>query len=413
LKIRLLILTQYFPPEVGAPQNRLFELATRLQKKGVEVTVLTAMPNYPKMEIHAAYRGKKYVCEEMSGLKVHRSWIYVSQGKGILKRLLNYFSFVFSSAWTGWTKAGAADIILCESPPLFLGYSALFLKRVKKARLVFNVSDLWPESAEKLGVVTNKTMLDLAYKLEAKLYRKSALVSGQTQGICKNINERFPFVRTFWLPNGVDLNYYDPEIISDQNWRKENGFDEMDFIFLYAGILGLSQNLEIILEAADKVKDKPYLKFVLLGNGPEKEKLEKIKHEKRLNNVIFIESVSKDNMPSILKSVNAAIIPLKKLELFKGAIPSKIFENLAMRIPVLLGVDGEARELFVDQGKCAFYFEPENAKSLTDAVLKISSDPALCFELGQKGRAYAQQNFNRDTIAERFHDQLIAITNEK
>jgi glycosyltransferase involved in cell wall biosynthesis len=320
---------------------------------------------------------------------------------------------VFSSAWYGWRKTGAADIILCESPPLFLGYSALFLKRVKKAKLVFNVSDLWPESAEKLGVVTNRTMLDLAYGLEEKLYKKSALVSGQTQGICKNINERFPSVKTFWLPNGVDLSYYDPEIISAQNWRKENGFDEMDFIFLYAGILGLSQNLEIILEAADRVKDKPYLKFILLGNGPEKDKLEKMKKDKRLDNVSFIESVAKDKMPAILKSVNAAIIPLKKLDLFKGAIPSKIFENLAMKIPVLLGVDGEAKDLFVEQGKCALYFEPENSKALAEMVLKISSDPALSFELGQRGRAYVQQNFNRDIIAERFYEQLVQIINEK
>jgi hypothetical protein len=168
--VKLLILTQYFPPEVGAPQNRLFELALRLKQNGVEVSVLTAMPNYPRMEIFEGYRDKKYVYEEMQGLKVHRSSIYLSKNKSIKDRLLNYFSFVYSSRICGVKYIGEIDVILCESPPLFLGYSALYLKRKKNAKLVFNVSDLWPESAEKLGVVTNRTLLNMAYKLEAKLY---------------------------------------------------------------------------------------------------------------------------------------------------------------------------------------------------------------------------------------------------
>ena len=207
--MKLLILTQYFPPEVGAPQNRLFELAIRLKKMGVNVTVLTAMPNYPQMKIYDGYEGKNYMYEEIEGIPVHRASIYLPKNKSIIQRLLNYFSFVYSSAQVGKNRIGDVDVILCESPPLFLGYSALYLKRKKKAKLIFNVSDLWPESAEKLGVVTNKWMLKLAYRLEKKLYRKSILVTGQTQGICKNINDRFPLVKTYWFsitcdsPNNV------------------------------------------------------------------------------------------------------------------------------------------------------------------------------------------------------------------
>lgn len=409
MALKLLILTQYFPPEVGAPQNRLYELALRLQQKGIEISVLTAMPNYPKMKVHAGYEGKKYVYEEMNGLKVHRSWIYVSTQKSILRRLANYFSFVISSAWYGRTKTGPADIILCESPPLFLGYSALYLKRKKKAKLIFNVSDLWPESAEKLGVVTNQRLLRMAYRLEEKLYKCSALVTGQTQGICKNISERFPSVRTYWLPNGVDLSYYDPQRIEEDDWRKKNGFNADDFIFLYGGILGLSQGLEIILETADRVKDKPKLKFVLLGNGPEREKLLAIKAGKKLDNVIFFDAVPKTVMPGILKTVNAAVIPLKKLDLFKGAIPSKIFETLAMEVPVLLGVDGEARELFIEKGKSGLYFEPENVDELTAAVLRISSDAQLARELGANGRKYVNEFFNRNNIAEKLYKELTGL----
>lgn len=390
---------------MGAPQNRLFELAIRLKQLGVDVSVLTAMPNYPQMKIYDGYEGKDYVYEEIEGISVHRASIYLPKSKSIIQRLLNYFSFVYSSAKVGHTKVGNVDVIMCESPPLFLGYSALYLKRKKKAKLIFNVSDLWPESAEKLGVVTNKWMLKLAYNLEAKLYRKSVLVTGQTQGICKSINERFPKVKTYWLPNGVDVSYYNPTTIAG-NWRKENGFQDNDILFLYAGIIGLAQGLEIILSAAEKLKDNTAIKFILLGSGPEKEKLQNIKKEKQLTNVYFFDAVSKTHMPAIVKASDVSIIPLRKLELFLGAIPSKIFENLAMEKPVILAVDGEARELFVNQGKCALYSEPEDVEDLINNVLLLANDESLRKQLGQKGRIYVEQSFNRNTIAQQFYNHI-------
>ncbi len=405
--MKLLILTQYFPPEVGAPQNRLFELALRLKAVGVDVTVLTAMPNYPQMQIYKGYEGKSYVFEEMNGLKVHRSSIYIPNNKSIVQRLRNYFSFVISSANVGKTKLDKHyDFLMCESPPLFLGYSAMRLARLKNAKLIFNVSDLWPESAEKLGVVTNKWMLKLAYNLEEKLYKRSVLVTGQTQGICKNIQQRFPQVKTYWLPNGVDLSYYNPDTIAPSGWRSKYNISEHDFVILYAGIIGIAQGLEVILHAADQLRSELNVKFVLLGSGPEKERLIALKNQMDLTNVLFVDGVSKNEMKFVLKEVNAAVIPLKKLELFLGAIPSKIFENLAMKLPVLLGVDGEAKELFVTQGKCALYVEPENAKELADKVKKLISDTNLQKQLGEAGRAYVMTEFNRETIAENFHQTI-------
>ena len=379
---------------------------------GVNVTVLTAMPNYPQMKIYDGYEGKNYMYEEIEGIPVHRASIYLPKNKSIIQRLLNYFSFVYSSAQVGKNKIGDVDVILCESPPLFLGYSALYLKRKKKAKLIFNVSDLWPESAEKLGVVTNKWMLKLAYRLEEKLYRKSILVTGQTQGICKNINDRFPFVKTYWFPNGADISYYNPSTVSS-DWRKDNGFNSNDVLFLYAGIIGLAQGLEIILSAAEKLMDQPSIKFILLGNGPEKEKLQVIKQEKKILNVYFFDAVSKTLMPKIVKACDAAIIPLLKLPLFLGAIPSKIFENLAMEKAVILAVDGEARELFVNQGKCALYSEPENVDDLIKNVLLLANDSLLRKELGQKGRTYVEQSFNRNTIAYNFHQELVEYVLKK
>jgi glycosyltransferase involved in cell wall biosynthesis len=409
--VKLLILTQYFPPEVGAPQNRLFELAVRLKKSGIDVSVLTAMPNYPQMKIYDGYEGTDYLYEEIEGISVHRASIYLPKSKSIIQRLLNYFSFVYSSAKVGKNKIGDIDVLICESPPLFLGYSALYIKRNKKAKLIFNVSDLWPESAEKLGVVTNKWMLKLAYKLEAKLYRKSVLVTGQTQGICKNINERFPDVNTYWLPNGVDISYYNPSTVTG-NWRKENGFNDNDVLFLYAGIIGLAQGLEIMLYAAEMVLNTKSIKFILLGSGPEKEKLQIIQKDKKLSNVYFFDAVSKTEMPQIVQASDVAIIPLRKLELFLGAIPSKIFENLAMEKAVILAVDGEARELFVNQGKCALYSEPENVEDLVRNVLLLTEDSLLRKQLGQEGRKYVEQCFNRNTIAENFYQELVKYANK-
>ena len=403
--MKLLILTQYFPPEVGAPQNRLFELAVRLKSLGVDVSVLTAMPNYPQMKIHEGYENKKYVYEEIEGIPVHRASIYLPKNKSIIQRLLNYFSFVYSSAKIGIHKIGEVDVIICESPPLFLGYSALYLKRKKNAKLIFNVSDLWPESAEKLGVVTNKWMLKLAYRLEKKLYHKSILVTGQTQGICKNINERFPSVKTFWLPNGVDVSYYNPETVNG-NWRKENGFLDSDILFLYAGILGLAQGLEIILNVAHRVKMNPFIKFIFVGSGPEKDKLRSMAKEMQLSHVYFFDAVSKSQMPQIVQASDVSIIPLRKLELFLGAIPSKIFENLAMEKAVILAVDGEARELFVNQGKCALYSEPENVEDLVKNVKLLTNDSLMRKQLGENGRVYVEQNFNRNIIAQNFSQIL-------
>ncbi len=380
----------------------------RLQKSGVDITVLTAMPNYPQMEIYEAYKGKKYFYEEIDGIKVHRSGIFVSKNKSIINRLRNYFSFVISSRRVGNKKLGEFDFLMCESPPLFLGYSAMNLARKKRAKLIFNVSDLWPESAEKLGVIGNKYLLNMAYNLEEKLYRRAILVTGQTQGICKSINDRFPTIKTFWLPNGVDLSFYDPAKVEAGHWRQKNGFSEDDIIFLYAGIIGIAQGLEVILKAA-KNFTQGNIKFVLMGSGPEKEKLINLKKELDLRNVFFHDAVSKNSMPQILRSVNAAIIPLRKLELFLGAIPSKIFESLAMELPILLGVDGEARELFVTKGKCGIYFEPENADELTKAINTFVKEKDLAKQLGKNGRDYVDANFNRNNIAQQFRERLLKI----
>lgn len=398
--MRLVILSQYFPPEVGAPQNRLYELAVRLQKSGIDVTILTAMPNYPSMEIHPEYRGRFFKYETMDGMTVLRSWIYVSKNKSFMHRMLNYYSFVFTSFWVGLFKLKKHDYLLCESPPLFLGKTGWLLSVLFGSRFIFNVSDLWPESAEKLGLVTNKTALQIATRLEEFLYRRAYLVTGQTQGIVKNIKARFPNKETYWLPNGVDTTLFIPH--KDEAWRIQNGFTPGDFLCIYAGIIGYAQGLEVILEAAQKTQHDPSIKYLLVGSGPEKEKLQQLKADRNLSNVFFFDAVKKQAMISILASVDATIIPLRKLDLFLGAIPSKIFENLAMKVPVLLGVDGEARDLFERDGKCVLYVEPENAEALAQNVLRLKNEPELRHMLAENGLRYVSENFERNALAEKF-----------
>lgn len=407
--MRILILTQYYPPEIGAPQNRLHELAVRLKAYGAHIEVLTALPNYPQMEIQEAYRNGRNREELIDGIAVHRSWIYISRSKGIIARLLNYFSFVWSSYWRG-RKLKQFDFLLVESPPLFLGYSAMALAKKLSAKLIFNVSDLWPESAEKLGIVNNKTMLNMAYRLEAKCYQKAALITGQTQGITNDITTRFAHKAVYWLPNGVNIDFYNPDNFEAGAFRHKNGFSEADILFFYGGIIGYAQGLEVILHAAHEVRNIPSLKFIIQGVGPEKSKLLQLHKDLKLTNVYFLDPVPKTQMPSVLKDIDVALVPLKKLAIFEGAIPSKVFEALSMEVPLLLGVDGEARQHFIENAKAGWYFEPENVRALVEVLLELAANTNAIEVAGRNGRAYVSKHFNRDQIAATFYTHLTSIS---
>lgn len=403
--MKLLILTQYYPPEIGAPQNRLHELAIRLKDKGIDVEVLTALPNYPEMQIQLDYRNKQKRTEIIDGIQVYRSWIYVSKSKNIISRLFNYFSFVWTSYWKGKTL-GPYDFLLVESPPLFLGYSAIALSKKLNSKLIFNVSDLWPESAEKLGIVTNKILLKLAYNLEKKCYKNAALITGQTQGIVDSITERFPNKNVMWMPNGVDLSFYNPEKINQTNFRELNNYKPNDVIFFYGGIIGYAQGLEIIIKTAHLLQGNENVKFVIQGSGPEKDKLIRLNNQYKTNNVSFLDPVPKSMMPGILKAIDVALIPLKKLDLFKGAIPSKIFEASSMKKPLLLGVDGEAKKHFIEKGKAGLYFIPEDPENLKTQILYLMDNPKERDKMGENARNYVSSFFNRNKIASDLFDKL-------
>jgi glycosyltransferase involved in cell wall biosynthesis len=406
--MKIIFLTQYFPPETGAPQNRLHATAQALMRKGAEVTVLTAMPNYPDMRIHAAYRRKWHVQEVLDGMVVHRAWLFVSARRSIVWRLFNYFSFVFSSLWVGLFRLKRSDVLFVESPPLFLGITAMLLAKAKGAKLVFNVSDLWPESAVQLGLVTNRAVIGISTWLEELCYRRSSLITGQTKGIVADIQRRCPQKQVLWLPNGVDLAVIataegsgDPQLA-----RTKLGIQQADLVLTYAGILGHAQGLEVVLHAASQLKHRMDIHFLLIGDGPEKAMLQQLKSDLAADTVRFVDRMPRAELLALLRATDAVVVPLRRNDLFKGAIPSKIFEALALSKPLLLGVEGEAKELFIDEGHAGLAFTPEDANDLARCAEQMADDHDLVQRMGEQGERYVRERFDREVISGRLWQAL-------
>lgn len=406
--MRVIFLTQYFPPETGAPQNRLYATARALVNNGDQVTVLTAMPNYPEMRIHEGYRGRWHVLEEMDGMVVHRAWLFVSARRSILWRLLNYFSFVFTALWVGLFRLKRSDVLFVESPPLFLGITAMLLAKAKGAKLVFNVSDLWPESAVQLGLVTNRTAIQLSTWLEELCYHRSALVTAQTMGIVRDIQRRFPEKKVLWVPNGVDFGAIaEAEGSGDPQLARERlGIASSDLVLTYAGIIGHAQGLEVVLEAASLLKHRSDIHFLLIGDGPEKAMLQALKAERAVEGVRFVDRMPRAELLSLLRATDAVVIPLRRNDLFKGAIPSKIFEALALAKPLLLGLEGEAKELFINQAGAGLAFTPEDAADLARCAQALAADRELLLRMGAKGAVYVREHFDRAVISNKLWHAL-------
>ncbi len=398
--MRFGLLTQYYPPELGAPQARLSELAARLVARGHEVVVLTAMPNYPGGEIYPGYGGLVR-WEEQTGVRILRSFIYPSQSLGLVKRMASYLSFVSSSLVAGSLLLPRLDFLMTESPPLFLGISGFLLSRLKGARWIFNVSDLWPESAVRLGVVGEGRALRLAQRLEAFCYQKAWLVTGQSRGIVEDIRRRFPAVPTYHLSNGVDTQLFRPDLEVGEG---RCGLGEPgECIALYAGLHGLAQGLEQLLEAAARLRDLERFRIVLVGDGPEKRRLVQRARELELANVRFLDPRPREEMPRLLASADAAIACLK--ETLPGAVPSKIYEAMAAGRPLLLVAGGEPAEIVRGAGAGPIV-DPGDVEGLARACRELAASPALRSGLGAAGRKLAESDYDRRRILDAFLDHL-------
>jgi glycosyltransferase involved in cell wall biosynthesis len=394
------ILTQYYEPEIGAPQARLSALANALVERGHEVYVLTGMPSYPTGRVYSGYGGA-FRRETLKGVRVFRSYIYATKSVGMAKRLANYFSFVLSSAVAGCVCLPRLDCLITESPPLFLGMTGYVLSRLKGARWVFNVSDLWPESAARLGAVGNGRALRLAYGLEAFCYRKAWLVTGQSTEIVQNINERFPEVNTLHLSNGVDTDRFTPAKRDEALRRRLVG--EGTCLAMYAGLYGIAQGLERVLDAAAAVSDMVNLKFVFVGDGPEKEKLIERSRELGLRNVRFEPPAPSAEMPALVASADIALVPLKTH--LPGAVPSKLYEAMASGRPVLLAANGEAAIIVREHG-AGIAVEPGDSGAMAAALRLLSTDLGGQQQMGSAGRRAAVQLFDRRTVVNGFINYL-------
>ena len=406
--MRILFLTQYYPPETGAAQNRLSDLARRLTRAGHRVTVLTALPSYPKGEIYPGYRGRITKTEEDTGIRIVRTWTYTTIRKSFIPRILNYLTFSVLSVVLGWRTVESADIVFAESPPLFAAFSGYFLSRLKHAKFVLNISDLWPESAVALGVLQNRHLIRWVTEAEEWLYRHASLVTGQTQGIVDSVQKRCPDTRVHLMTNGVSPEFLAAAAKAPPN-RKQVRHEfavEGKFVVGYAGLHGLVYGLETVLKTASLLAKFDEIQFLMIGDGPEKSRLQEKAKFDGLANISFFSTLPAARMPEIITSMDVVLITLRRHDLFKGTLPSKLFEAMGAGVPVICALQGEAQRI-VEIANCGICVEPEDAPALAGAILGLFRDPGLRARLGENGREYASKYFNRKEIAERFEDALV------
>ena len=399
--MRFGILSQYYPPEIGAPQARLSALARRLAEQGHEVHVLTAMPNYPKGRIYPGYGGVLR-SETLDGVNVLRTCVYPTKSAGMAKRLSNYLSFALSSAIAGAALLPRLDYLMTESPPLFLGLTGYFLARIKRSKWIFNVSDLWPDGVVRLGAVKNGRALRFAYALEAFCYRKAWLITGQSKGILENIRDRFPHLSTYHLSNGVDTNLFAPARRDDA--IRERLLGNGSCLVMYVGLHGVAQGLEQVLDAAVELRDCEGLRFVLVGEGPEKEALIGRTQQLGLKNVRFENPVPARQVPSLLASADVVLVPLKMH--LPGAVPSKLYEAMASGRPVLLAASGEPAAIVRESGAGAVV-EPGDSAAMASALREFYIDSDRRDEIGRNGRRAAVERFDRWAIVDPFINELV------
>jgi glycosyltransferase involved in cell wall biosynthesis len=394
--MRFIILTQYYPPETGAPQNRLSDMARRLKKAGHEVWVLTAKPNYPCGVIHPGFERGLWIKSQQDGIPVIHCWIYPTRSKRIIFRLLNYFSFVICAAIVGIFTLPKADILLAESPPLFISLTAYWLSRIKHAKMIFNVSDLYPDTAISLGMLKQIWLQKLFYLFEAWSYKMSSAVTGQTEGIVSSIRKRFPKKPVFLLTNGVDIDY----LLA--NNELENKKTENEFIIGYAGILGYAQNLNTVIQTAHLIQDQSDIQFHLYGDGPLRDILCEQIDTLGLKNVKVLGHRSHDEIIKLLPTWNVGLVPLANTPLMAGALPSKMFEVMGARLPVLLSApQGEASNLIL-RANAGVWVQPESPKELAEAILDLYNDRKRCQQLGHNGLQHVIQFYDRGKIIESF-----------
>lgn len=404
--MKILFLSHYFPPEVNAPASRTYEHCRAWVKSGHEVTVVTCAPNHPRGKVYEGYRNRLIQRETIDGIRVIRLWTYLSANEGFVKRTANFVSYMVMAILM-LPRLPSCDVVITTSPQFFNGLAGYFVSKFKRAPWVLEIRDLWPESILALGAIRNRTVIRVLEWLEMFAYRKSDRIVPVTNAferymVAKGIDA----AKIFVIKNGVDLSRYDRSGGAEAQrarLRKELGLEDK-FIAAYFGTHGMAHHLETVLEAASSTKD-PRILYMLVGDGAERARLQALKKEQGVENLMMLGQQPKENMPGLWAMADVAMVLLRKDDLFKTVIPSKIFECMAMEKPIILGVEGESREI-IEAANAGIGIEPENAQELSAAVVKLCDNPNLVADLGKNGRAHVAQYFDRDVLARRFEDIL-------
>ena len=394
--VRIVILTQYFPPEIGAPQTRLAAIAKELSLRGHTVEVVTAMPHHLEARTYDGYRGKWYCKEQIGGIAVHRSWVYAARGTGV-RRMLSYLSFTLSSLFA-LAQTKRPDYVFVESPPLFLSVPGWLAARRHGARLIFNVADLWPDAVRELGVLRSGLLLSAAEWLEGWTYRRATLVNAVTAGIENDLKTRkkVPASKLRFLPNGVDVDRFSPTERSHALAERLRTTGRP--VFLYAGTHGIAQGLHHVLDAAAMY---PESFVVFVGSGGEKPGLMSGARQRGLKNVRFVDAVPLDDMPEYFSIACASIVPLVRSRLHEGARPSKLFASFASGVPVIYSGVGEGAALVRD-ADAGIVVEPENPAAMAQAMRTLAQDTALRRRMSVHARSLAVDRFAWSLIVERW-----------
>jgi colanic acid biosynthesis glycosyl transferase WcaI len=396
--VKILYLSQYFPPEMGAPAARASELSRHWAEQGHEVTILTGFPNHPTGRIPAEYADEfrqLVTREQIDGVNVVRTWLWPLPNRRAHERILNYGSFCLSSAATGLFLS-RPDLVIASSPQLLVGLAGWWLAFCKRVPFVFEVRDLWPESLAAVGAGSEKSLMHRGLaKIAGFLYQKADRVVVVTPAFKDYLRRQWktPKEKISIVENGVETSLFSPQN-TDADLRRELGA-EGRFVVSYIGTMGMAHGLELVIEAATRMQHtSPEVLFLLLGEGAERERIQSLAKSRGLANLRFVGQQPREKIPAYIAASDACLVLLKKADLFKTVIPTKMLEFMSCARPVILGVEGQAQKM-IEEARAGICIEPESTDQLVHAVTWLAADAGLRESLGRNGRRYIQERFSR------------------
>lgn len=398
--MHILFLSDNFPPEVNAPATRTYEHCRVWAAAGHRVTVITCAPNFPKGEVFPGYRNRLWQREQMDGIDVIRVWTYITANEGFLRRTLDYVSFMIFAIPAALLVSNV-DILVTTSPQFFCPCAGYVASQLKRRPWVFELRDLWPESIRAVGAMRSERLLHWLEQLELFLYRRAAAIVAVTDAFRKDLVRRaIDSKKIHVVTNGADLSRFTPRE-KDQALARQLTLDGK-IVVGYVGTHGMAHGLSTLLAAARQVQSDPAgkdVRFLLLGDGAEKAKLRQEAESLGLTNLTFVDTVPRSEVPRYWSLLDLSVIHLKKAALFETVVPSKLFECMAMGLPVLHGVAGESARI-VEQHGVGIVFPPEDAGALAKAVLALGADPGRRAYLGRHG-VEASRLYDRNNLAMR------------